>query len=215
MRTIVLLLVLANLTFLGYRWLDSASTGEAIRLAEQVQPEKVRLLTPQQVAALGPSKTDALADVCVEWGPFGDAERNGVLLDLEPLALGRLLTQKRVELVNPFWVYLPAAPNRAEADRRAADLKNRGIREAQVVENGAQRNAISLGIFRTEEAANARVADLAKGGVTGLRTGVRQQSVTLTSLVIRDPPAPAVARLHDLAAAHPNVDFRIGNCDRP
>ena len=40
-----------------------------------MQPDKIKLLTAQQVAALGPDKAAALADVCVEWGPFGDADR--------------------------------------------------------------------------------------------------------------------------------------------
>jgi hypothetical protein len=39
--------------------------------------------------------------VCVEWGPFSDADRGRALADLEPLALGRLLSQKRVESVPP------------------------------------------------------------------------------------------------------------------
>jgi hypothetical protein len=94
MRTVVLLLLLANLTFLGFAWLDSGSSGEQ---SQQVQPDKIRLLTPQQVAALGPDKAAALSDVCVEWGPFGDAERTRALADLEPLALGKLLAQRRVE----------------------------------------------------------------------------------------------------------------------
>ena len=75
MRTVLLLLLLANLTFFGYTRLDSAGGGEAVRLAEQVQPDKIKLLTPQQVAALGPGKVAALADVCVEFGPLSDAER--------------------------------------------------------------------------------------------------------------------------------------------
>ena len=49
--------------------------GEGMRLQQQVQPEKIKLLTPQEVAALGPAKVAALADVCVEFGPLSDAER--------------------------------------------------------------------------------------------------------------------------------------------
>ena len=46
----------------GYLWLDGASAGEGVRLKEQVQPDKIKLLTPQEVAALGPSKAAALAN---------------------------------------------------------------------------------------------------------------------------------------------------------
>ena len=77
LRTVVILLLLANLTFFAYTRLDSARDGEAARLAEQVQPDKIKLLTPQQVAALGPAKVAALADVCLEWGPLPKATARG------------------------------------------------------------------------------------------------------------------------------------------
>lgn len=213
MRTIVLLLLLANLTFLGYRLLDNASTGEAIRLAEQVQPEKIRLLSPQQVAALGPAKTAALADVCAEWGPFADAERNGVLTELEPLALGRLLTQKRSEVATPYWVFVPPLANRAAAEQRVADIKARGVKDAFIVDSGPQRLSIALGVFRSEEAAGAFAAQLVQQGVTGARSAPRAQPMALISFVIRDPPAEAVAKLRELALSHPDVELKIGACE--
>ncbi len=72
MRTAILLLILANVLLFGYALLDRAARSEAGRLSEQVQPDRISILTSQQVAALGPGKVAALADVCVEWGPFSD-----------------------------------------------------------------------------------------------------------------------------------------------
>ena len=98
MRTVLVLLLLANLTLFAYTRLDGGSSGEAVRLSEQVQPDKIKLLTPQEVAALGPAKVASLADVCVEWGPFSDAERAKVLADLEPLGIGKLTSTRRVDV---------------------------------------------------------------------------------------------------------------------
>jgi len=214
MRTIVLFLLLANLTFFTFTRLDASSEGEAVRLVEQVQPEKIKLLTPQQVAALGPTKVAALADVCLEWGPLTDADRARALADLDPLALGKLLTQRRTETTTSFWVYLPPAPSRAEADRRAADLRARGLGDVAVVDGGAQRNAISLGLFQTEDAANTRLADAVKQGVANARVGPRQQVIASTVLVIRDPQAQVVAKLRDLVSAYPGTEAKVGNCDK-
>ncbi len=97
MRTVVILLVLANLTLLGFTYLDGASGGESFRLTQQIQPDKIKLLTPQEVAALGPAKAASLADVCLEWGPFSDADRTRALADLDPLGLGKLVSQKKVD----------------------------------------------------------------------------------------------------------------------
>ena len=213
MRTIVLLLLLANLTLFAYTQLDRAGSGESARLAEQVQPDRIRLLTPQQVATLGPAKVAALPDVCLEWGPFSDAERTRALAELEPSGLGRLLTQKRVENSTAFWAFLPRSANKAAIDRRVAALAAGGISDVAVVDTGAQRYTISLGVFRTEEAARARVADLARQGVADAQAGPRQQTLVQTLLVIRDPEAPVVARVRALQPAYPGTDVRIGACD--
>ena len=76
MRIFVALLLLTNLAMFGWFWVDDRMAGgEGVRLSQQIQPNKISLLTPQQVAALGPAKVASLADVCVEWGPLSDAEK--------------------------------------------------------------------------------------------------------------------------------------------
>jgi sporulation related protein len=214
MRTLVILLLLANLSLFAYTRLDSTGGGEGKRLTEQVQPDKIRILTPQQVVALGPAKAAALADVCLEWGPFSDADRVRALADVEPLALGKLLAQRRVEISGAYWVYLPPFANKAAADRRAAELRAAGTRDPVVVDGGPQRFAISLGVFRTEDAANAYLSSLSREGISGARAGLRQQAIVQTLLVIRDPQLVAVAKLRDLAAAYPGAEMKIGTCEK-
>src|SRR5437773_8937852 len=113
MRIIVVLLVLANLALFLYPRLDRLGTGEGGRLAQQVQPDKIVLLSPQQVAALGPAKVSALADVCVEWGPLSDSDKARALVLLEPLDLAKLISQKKVEVVANYWVFIPAADRKS------------------------------------------------------------------------------------------------------
>jgi hypothetical protein len=95
MRTVVFLLLLANLSLFAYTRLDSLGAGEGVRLTQQVQPDKIRILSPQQFAALDPAKVASTADVCAEWGPFADADRARALAGLDGLQLGRLLSQRR------------------------------------------------------------------------------------------------------------------------
>jgi hypothetical protein len=214
MRTLVLLLLLANLTLFAYIKLDSLSTGEGVRLSQQVQPEKITLLTPQQVAALGPAKVSALADVCVEWGPLTEGEKTRALGTLEPLDLARLISQKKIEVIANYWVFLPPAASKAAADRRVEELKAQGVRDVAAIDSGPQRFAISLGVFRSEEAAQARVAALQVQGVKTAKMGARAQSVMQTVLVVRDPPAPAVARMRELQGGFPGSEIKIGTCDK-
>jgi hypothetical protein len=216
MRTLVFLLLLANLTLFGYIWLDRVSgSGEAVRLSQQVQPEKIKVLTPQQVAALGPAKVASLADVCVEWGPMSDADRLRAQSRLEPLDLGKLVTQRKVEVIANYWVFIPPLANKAAVDKRVAELKAQGVRDILPVELGPQRLGISLGVFRTEEAAQARLAALQAQGVKTAKVEPRAQSVQQTVLVVRDPPAQAMARLKDMQGDFQGTEIRIGSCERP
>ena len=215
MRILVALLLLANLALAGYLWLDRASGGEGVRLKEQVQPDKIKLLSPQEVAALGPSKAASLADVCLEWGPFGETERVRALADLDSLALGKLLSQRRVETTTGWWVFLPPFATKAAADKRVVELKSAGLKDPFVVDGGPQRLAISLGAFRSEDAANAQLVDFVKQGVSGAKAGPRQQVVVQSLVVIRDPQQVVIAKLRDLAPAYPGADTKIGGCEKP
>jgi hypothetical protein len=213
-RTLVVLLLLANLTLLGYTLLDRRTTGEGVRLTQQVRPDKIKLLTPREVAQLGPAKVAALPDVCVEWGPLSEADRVRALADLEPLALGRLLTQRKVDSSTAYWVYVPPLANKAAAETRAAVLRAAGVKDLFVVDNGRDRFAISLGNFRTEEAANAYLAELAAKNVTTARVGARQQAVVSTMLVIRDPREQVMARLREIAPNYPGTEAKLGSCEK-
>jgi hypothetical protein len=214
MRTLVLLLLFANLTLLGYTKLDSLSSGEGLRLSQQVQPDKITLLSPQQVAALGPTKVAALADVCVEWGPLSEGDRTRALAALEPFDLARLISQKKVEVVANYWVFIPPAVDRATADVQMEELKARGVKDLLLIDGGPQRFAISLGIFATKAAAQAHLDELLAQGVNAAKLGARTQTVVQTTLVVRDPPATAVARLKELQVGIPGSEIKVGACDK-
>jgi hypothetical protein len=214
MRTVLILLLLANLTLFGYTRLDGGGSGEAIRLAEQVQPDKIKLLTPQEVATLGPAKVAALADVCVEWGPFSDAERSRVVADLEPLAIGKLTTQRRVDVPGLWSAMLAPYPSRGAADRRALELRQQNFRDVSVIDASGGRYSVAVGVFRTEDAARVQASELSRLGVAVTVATQRTQSLPQTIVVVRDPPANAVSRMRELQPNYPGVELKIGNCDR-
>ena len=137
-----------------------------------------------------------------------------VLSRIEPLDLGKLLTQKKTEVVANFWVFVPPAANRAAADKRVEEVKAQGAKDAFVVDSGPQRLAIALGAFRSEDAAQVRLAAVMKLGVKNAKVGERVQAVQQTALVVRDPPAPAVVRLKELQAEFPGSDVKIGTCEK-
>ena len=105
--------------------------------------------------------------------------------------------------------------NKAAVDNRVVELKAQGVRDILPVELGPQRLAISLGVFRTEEAAQARLEALRAQGVKTAKVGSRAQSVQQTVLVVRDPPAQAMARLKEMQSDFQGSEIRVGSCERP
>jgi hypothetical protein len=55
---------------------------------------------------------------------------------------------------------------------------------------------------------------LSAQGVKGAKVGARAQAVVQTDLVVRDPPALAVARLKELQAGYPGTEIKVGSCDK-
>ncbi|MFN3629058.1 MAG: hypothetical protein ACK4XK_03205, partial [Casimicrobiaceae bacterium] len=175
--------------------------------------EKVRLLTAQQVARLGPAKVAQLTLACAEWGPLGEPERARALMLLEPLNLGRTLSQRRVEVIAEHWVYIPPKPNRAQADRAMAELRALKVEDAALLtEPGAWNLAISLGVFRDRARAEARLEELRSKGVRKALYRQREQTVPMTALVIREPSQDTLARLNALAAQLPGTSITTGAC---
>ncbi len=206
MRALFLLLLLANLAF--YAWSRYGAPADAVdpaQAARPIEPEKLKLVAPASLPAPAPlaakkpvSAPPALA--CIEWGSFTVADAPRAEQALEPLALGPKLAQRRTEEVAGWWVFIPAQGSRLAAVRKAAELKTLGVSEYFIVqEDGESRWALSLGVFRSEEAAQARLAALRAQGVRTARVGPRETVVPKIWLQVKSVDAPLQARLKEIA----------------
>ncbi|MDF3010830.1 MAG: hypothetical protein K0S03_1626 [Burkholderiales bacterium] len=169
MRVLFLLLLLANAGFFAWSRLSPRETAaDPAPLARQIEPENA--------AAVPPPPTVSLK--CIEWGSFTLADAAQAEKALEPLALGPRLAQRRIEETAGWWVFIPSQTNRQGALRKAAELKGLGIGDYFIMqEEGPLRWSLSLGVFRTEEAAQARLAALREQGVRTAQVGQRETAV--------------------------------------
>ena len=211
MRAAFLVLLLANLAL--YAWLryGTAETVEPAPLSRQIAPDKLKVVGPSSLPPVtavtrpppapvpAPAAGTASA-ACLEWGSFTLADASRAEQALEPLGLGPRLAQRRTEEHAGWWVFIPSQGNRQLALRKAAELKQLGVEEYFIVqEEGALRWALSLGVFRTEEAAQARLAALRNQGVRTARVGARDTTVPKIWLQVKSADAPLQARLKELA----------------
>jgi hypothetical protein len=212
MRTLVFILMLANATFFAYAWFGpgAKANGDAQIISQQIDPEKIRLLRPEQVSVFARKPEPAkVVAVCLEWGAFSGADVARAEQALEPLALGTKLTQHRQEEVAGFWVYMPPLASRQSATQKANELKRLGVDDYFIVPDDPKwRNSISLGVFKTEEAAKARLAALRAKGVKSAAVGARETQAGKTWFQVREVNSALAAKLNELKPGFAGTEVR-------
>jgi hypothetical protein len=206
MRLAFLLLVLANLLLAAYGFrMQAESSATASIMAQQIQPERVRLITAEEAERIAAARRPAAA--CLEWGAFAAADAPRALEAIE--ALGVKTRERRVEEPGRWWVTLPPLATRAAANARLAELKKLGIDELYVIDDDAHglRNGISLGLFRSEEGARTRLDAIERRGVAGARIASREPVVRVY-LQVREAPEGFRARAAELKSAWPAAELR-------
>ena len=210
MRTLFFILALANAVFLAYAWFHSGAQarGDAHIIDQQLNPGKIRLLAPEQANALmRKPEPQKVAAVCLEWGAFAAADAVRAQQALEPLALGAKLTQRTQEDASGFWVYIPPLASRQAAAQKTGELKRLGVDDYFVVPDDPKwRNAISLGVYKTEDAAKARLAALRAKGVKSATVGVHETQPGKTYFQVHDANPAVVAKLNALKQGFPGSD---------
>ena len=208
MRVLFLLLLLANVAFYAWwRYGAPADAADPAPLSRQIEPEKLKVIAPHDLPPVSAVKKPppapapaAVATTCVEWGSFTVADAPRAEKALEPLGLGTRVAQRRAEEVAGWWVFIPPQGSRQGALKKANELKTLGVDEYFIVqEEGEHRWALSLGVFRSEEAAQARLAALRAQGVRTARIGARETVVPKIWLQVKSADAGLQARLKDIA----------------
>ena len=212
MRALFLLVLLANVAFYAYaHWLRAPEDPAQLIPRLQVNPERIRIVPPAEQPRIGEAPRAAVA--CLEWGLLAGAEVARADAAVAGLELPAASVRRAVADSGGYWVYLPPAKTKAEVDRRVATLKSRGVQEFYVVqESGQWRNAISLGIFKSEDSARARAAKLKQSGVQDVALERRENILKQIAYFVREPDPRAVARLAELQREFPGTEVKAVPC---
>jgi hypothetical protein len=223
LRLLFLLLVLANVAFFVYaRYVGAPGTRDPGAAGRQIEADKVRVLTPEQVAARTPAASPAPQPAappalaaergCIEWGGFAPTELASARATVDALARGVELTERRVGPPTGWWVYVPPLESRGAANTRIAEIRSQGIEDVSlVVEDPKYANGISLGVFASSEAAAKRLAEVRRRGVKA-EAGPREASSQRIFLRFPDAPGELRARLGEQRSAFPGAE--VSDCPR-
>lgn len=213
MRTLFVLLVIANGAFFvlagGFAGRYLPDGREPERLTQQISPEKIRVLpsdAPVKTAALAAPAVRTIA--CIEFGGFSGDEARRVEGALDQIGLTARITTRKSEEQAAYLVYLPPFPNKNAADSAAAELRRIGISDFFIIQDpGPYKLAISLGVFRNEDAAKAELTTLSQLGVKNAKSGPRNTTVTRTYYQVRDVDTELLRRLGDLRNQYTGSDI--------
>jgi hypothetical protein len=198
MRLLFLALVLANLVFFAWSryYPPDGPAGDGHPLGRQIEPDKLRIVPPSKPAAATPLASSG----CLEWGSFTLTDYPRAEKALEPLGLGSRLAQRRTAEAAGWWVFVPPQGSRQAALRKAGELKALGVEDYFIVaDEGEFRWALSLGVYRTEEAALARLAALSSMGLQTALVAPRETFVPKVWLQVKGIDPALETRLRDIA----------------
>ena len=164
-------LLLANLVLVVLqpgavsRWHDA--THEPARLQQQLNPERISL------TEAAPKRDSAEPVACIEIGNFTPQMAMVFESRLSRLTLPALPQKREVTEQGAYMVYLPPQDGQVGASRKLAQLRQLGWQDLHLIQDQSPRRwGISLGLFKTAEAAQAQLALAEKAGVTGARVEI-------------------------------------------
>ncbi|WP_081897545.1 SPOR domain-containing protein [Massilia sp. BSC265] len=187
------------------------TAAEARAAAETAAPPAApEPAAPEPAPAQAPAPAVATI-ACTQAGAFTVADARRFETRIARLGLGGRVSRTSVPFqeVTSHLVYLPPNGGKEGADRRVAELKERGVENFFVMQGESPLKwAVSLGVFKTEAAAQSLVAALGKQGVRDVRVLPRGPQGTRAAWQFRDLTPDERARVAGIADDFAGVHVR-------
>lgn len=240
MKKLVGLLLLVNLVLFGYFNLDSLLPSVPHQAMVAIQPEKINILTAQQIAAL-PRKSgsatvqtavaatpaiDASVGVqatavsssftpnaCYEWGVFSTSNLINAQSELASLSLQSGVKEQNSLDAKRFWVFKKPLRSLEAAEAKALELKALGITDIYIVQEARWKNAISFGVFEDEQLATGLLNQLRAKGVKDVVKALRNQGGGHASLTFSKLSNAELLQIRNLKSKFPEADIKEVSCN--
>lgn len=237
LKWIFALVVLVNIVFFSVMHWGRALTVEANNPSQQAafNADKLRIVaenahsatevtsltlastvsTPISAVAVTSMVAPTMVKLsCMEWGEFSGTDLLRAEKVLAGLKLGERIKQRMVEYPSGYWVYIAPLKTHLEIEQKIAQLKGRGIADYFVVqEAGPWQNAISLGVFKTEDAAKKYLSRLQEQGVKTALIGERASKLKFTIFVLDHLDSAMLAQVAALHRDFPDSEAKPVSCN--
>lgn len=226
-RLIFFALLLANVALFAWRENAGPAPGhEPQRLQQQIDPDKVQLLLPQKpvaekaspdkAAAAPPENGKAEASVeapallCKAFSGLSAEAAKAVqstAASSAPNAQVAVVTNKES---TSYWVHIPSQASKSGAEKKVTELKEMGVNDSFIIsDDGPNKWAVSLGLFKSREMADNYLQKLSKQGVRSAKIEVRDKAADKVRLEISAPAETLGTLARELK---PLANASIGEC---
>jgi hypothetical protein len=191
---------------------SQAATPVAPPVAATVAvPAKVAAIPDHPAITAAASSSDTPA--CLEWGDFSGTDLARATAALSAMQLTGKLSRREVERDRGYWVYFPPLRNKAAVNRKIAEIRALGITDYYVVQgSGRWQYAISLGVFKTREAAQNYLKFMRTKGVHTAKVGERASKFKETIFMLDGLDAGTVVKLTALQKDFPGSELSVVPC---
>jgi hypothetical protein len=165
--------------------------------------------TSAQAAASAPAAPPV---ACTQVGPLSTADAHRFETRVSRLDLGERETQQSVPFqeVTSHLVYVPSLGSKEAADRKAAELRALGVTNFFIISGDSPYKwGISLGLFKSEAAAQTMLASLSKQGVRSARIAPRGPMGTRTLYQFRGIDAGTRAKIVEIADRYDTAEVKV------
>jgi len=213
-RLLFFVLLIGAIAFGVHLWLAAATEKTDFSTREKNRGDvRIVAVTSPVMAARNAEETrravQSLAGAaCVEFSGITGADIARAREAFAALQLGPRLAERRVEEITRYWVFMPPVRERRSAEVNMAQLRRQGVSDMSIRPD----NAISLGVFSTEEAARRFMTSLEAKGVKGAESGPFAKEMREVVMLIREPDTETVARLTVLQRDYAGAQLRAVTC---
>jgi hypothetical protein len=191
LRLAVLLLFLANAGYFawahGSLWawgLAPAQQSEPQRLEQQIRPQSIRVLRPDEARRLEPASTGlAKPAECLQAGPLDDTQVAGLRPLLEPWPAGSWSLEPVVE-PGRWILYMGKYATAENTARKKAELRQLGV-SFEALTDPSLEPGLSLGGFTSEAEATQQLEGFLQRGVRSAK--VVQERSELRGRLLKFP----------------------------
>lgn len=179
--------------------------------AAPAAPAALEPATPP-VAAVAQPAPPVIA--CIQIGNFTAPEAERFEAQLAALQMGDKSTKITLRDIGSYIVIVAPQGSKEAADSRIAELQGLGITDYFMFKDPSPLQwAISLGVFRDENAARAHLATMSEKGVRSLRIAARRSGVAKSAFQLRGLDAEALERIDAATQTFPRQQRRA--CEAP